>query len=195
MLDRGCVAVVLCALATIACAQGDIRKPGEIQQPRAKWQVPGEIQQPKGPWQKPGDIQVPRGIQAVKALEQKCERRLRVVADALFEFNQSTLAKDAGETLNALLPELKQATGQSAVVEGHTDAIGAADYNQKLSEARAATVRDWLVAHQALPAGTPIKGYGKTRPVAPNTKPDGGDDPAGRQANRRVEVALTTCKG
>jgi outer membrane protein OmpA-like peptidoglycan-associated protein len=63
-----------------------------------------------------------------------------------------------------------------------------------LSEQRAATVRDWLAAHGYVPASTPIKGYGKADPVAPNTKPDGSDDPQGRQKNRRVEVVIQTCK-
>jgi outer membrane protein OmpA-like peptidoglycan-associated protein len=61
---------------------------------------------------------------------------------------------------------------------------------------RAETVRGWLDAHGFL-AGLPkvdVKGYGKTRPVAPNKKPDGSDDPAGRQKNRRVEVVADTCR-
>jgi outer membrane protein OmpA-like peptidoglycan-associated protein len=203
-MTRILVALVPAVLATYALAQtpavpadaepkGAWRKPGEIQQPKGPWLVPGEIQQPKGPWQKPGEIQVPKGIEAVKAVDRKCERRLQVVADALFEFDRSTLSADAEQTLNALLPEIARAGSQRALVEGHTDAVGGADYNQTLSEARATTVRDWLVLHKALPAGTPIKGYGKTRPVAPNAHPDGSDDPAGRQRNRRVEVVLDTC--
>lgn len=50
------------------------------------------------------------------------------------------------------------------------------------------------MAKGALPAATPIQGWGKRRPVAPNAKPDGSDDPAGRQKNRRVEVVLDLCK-
>ncbi len=63
----------------------------------------------------------------------------------------------------------------------------------KLSEARAAAVRDWLAARHIVPAATPIKGYGKTMPIAPNTTSDGKDDPVGRQKNRRVEVVLEAC--
>ena len=40
---------------------------------------------------------------------------------------------------------------------------------------------------------TPIRGFGKTKPAAPNTIADGQDDPAGRQKNRRVEVVFDTC--
>jgi outer membrane protein OmpA-like peptidoglycan-associated protein len=63
----------------------------------------------------------------------------------------------------------------------------------KLSEARATTVRDWLAAHGTIPSATPIKGFGKTKPVAPNKTADGKDDPQGRQKNRRVEVVFDIC--
>lgn len=172
---------------------GPIQKPGEIQQPKGTWQKPGEIQQPKGKWQTPGEIQVPRGIQAIKTQNAKCQQRLSVVADALFEFDKATLNAQSEETLRALLPLLAKAGKHPVNIEGHTDAIGAADYNQRLSEKRAQAVKDWLVAQQAVPAAATIKGFGKTKPVAPNTKPDGSDDPAGRQKNRRVEVVIDTC--
>jgi OmpA-OmpF porin, OOP family len=157
------------------------------------WQTPGQIQQPTGPWQKPGDIQIPKGIEAVKSVSAHCTTRISVVADALFDFNASTLRSDAEETLSAAGPEILRAGKHKVTVEGHTDSIGGDAYNMTLSEARARTVRDWLVEHAVIPAGSAIKGYGKTEPVAPNTMPDGKDNPAGRQKNRRVEIAVDTC--
>ena len=73
-------------------------------------------------------------------------------------------------------------------IEGHTDAIGSDADNQALSERRAAAVRGALEA--ALGSGYQYTsvGFGETRPVAPNTKPDGSDDPDGRALNRRVEI-------
>ncbi|HEX3553129.1 MAG TPA: OmpA family protein [Thermoanaerobaculia bacterium] len=165
----------------------------EIQKPRDKWQTPGEIRKPTGPWQKPGEIQVPKGIQAIRTEEARCTQRFLVGSDALFEFDKATLTPDAEETLKALVPLLAKAGKHPATVEGHTDAKGTDAYNQTLSEKRAETVKDWLAAHGALPAATSTKGWGKRRPVAPNTKPDGADDPAGRQKNRRVEVVLDLC--
>jgi outer membrane protein OmpA-like peptidoglycan-associated protein len=182
------------ALALPAAAQHEIQTPGEIQQPHGTWQKPGEIQQPKGPWQKPGEIQVPKGIQAIHAQEERCTKRFLVGSDALFEFDKSALTPDAELTLKALLPLLAKAGKHPATVEGHTDAKGSDSYNQALSEKRAAVVKDWLVAHQALPASTPTKGWGKRHPVAPNAKPDGADDPEGRQKNRRVEVVMDLCE-
>jgi len=166
---------------------------GAIQQPTGSWQVPGAIQQPTGNWQVPGAIQVPKGIQAVHSFDEPCDKRLRVLGDALFDFDKATLRPDAEETLAAAGAEILKAGKHPVTIEGHTDSIGGADYNMALSENRARAVRDWLAAHGFIPAESAIKGYGKTRPIAPNTTPDGKDDPQGRQKNRRVEIVIATC--
>jgi outer membrane protein OmpA-like peptidoglycan-associated protein len=192
--------LLLTAAAWPAVAQDksyEIHAPGrtfEIQKPRDNWQVPGEIRQPTGKWQQPGEIQVPKGIQAVKAVAvNRCERRLSVVADALFDFDKASLRTDAEETLLAAAPELKKLGSKPSHVEGHTDSKGGDAYNIKLSEARATTVRDWMAKRDLIPAATPTRGLGKTKPVVSNTTTDGKDDPAGRQKNRRVEVVFDTC--
>jgi outer membrane protein OmpA-like peptidoglycan-associated protein len=161
---------------------GEEKKPGN-------WQTPGEIQQPKGTWQTPGEIQKPGEIQRV---EERCRRRLVVAADALFGFDQATLSPRAEATLAALGPQLAGAEGK-VTVEGHTDAKGSDEYNRTLSESRARAVRDWLAARGHLPAGAAIAGYGESKPIAPNARADGSDDPDGRQKNRRVEVVVETC--
>jgi len=169
--------LTLAVLPASARAQGgQIRTPGEIQQPKGTWQVPGDIQ-------KPGDIQ---------RVDERCRRRLVVAADALFAFDEDELSPQAEATLAALGPQLAKEKG-AVTVEGHTDAKGGDDYNRQLSERRARAVRDWLAAHQHLAAGTPAVGYGESKPVAANAKPDGSDDPAGRARNRRVEVVIATC--
>ena len=62
-----------------------------------------------------------------------------------------------------------------------------------LSENRAGAVKKWLVDKGGINTSRiTTKGWGETRPVAPNKKPDGSDDPEGRQKNRRVELTLTT---
>jgi outer membrane protein OmpA-like peptidoglycan-associated protein len=172
---------------------GPWQQPGEVRAPTGPWQKPGEIRAPTGPWQKPGEIQVPKGIQAVRSNATACERRVAVVADALFDFDKSSLRNDAVETLAALGPEIAKSGKHPMVVEGHTDAIGTDAYNQRLSEQRALAVRDWLARQGFIPAGTATRGFGKTRPVAPNQTADGRDDPEGRQKNRRVELAINTC--
>lgn len=188
MRPHAFVWLALLALSLPAAAQH------EIQKPKDNWQTPGEIQQPRGTWQTPGEIQVPKGIQAIRTEDAKCTRRFVVGADALFDFDKATLTPNAEETLEALVPLLAKAGKHPASIEGHTDSKGADDYNQTLSEKRARTVKDWLVAKGAVAASTPTQGWGERKPVAPNNKPDGSDDPQGRQKNRRVEVIVDTCK-
>jgi outer membrane protein OmpA-like peptidoglycan-associated protein len=188
IMPRFILTLLLFALAAPAAAQQ------EIQKPRDTWQKPKEIQQPRGTWQQPGELQVPKGIQAIRTQQEKCVKRFLVGADALFEFDKATLTPDAEETLEALRPLLAEAGRRPVRVEGHTDAKGSEEYNQTLSEKRAQAVKDWLMAHGVIPAESPTQGFGEQRPVAPNSRPDGSDDPAGRQKNRRVEVVLDLCE-
>ena len=188
--------IVVASLLLIAATAPALSesKTYDVGQPKGTWQTPGPIQMPKDTWQVPGDIQVAKGIDAVRTTTTRCERRLGVVADALFDFDKSSLRPDAEDTLRAAAPEIRKIGGKPSRVEGHTDAKGTDAYNMKLSEARATTVRDWMAKREFVPAGTPIKGYGKTVPAAPNTTTDGQDDPVGRQKNRRVEVVFDTCQ-
>ena len=115
-------------------------------------------------------------------------------ADALFDTDKANLRPDAEVTLLAAAPGIKKLGAQPLRIEGHTDAKGGDACNMKLSEARATAVRDWMAKRDVVPAATPIKGYGKSAPAAPNATADGRDDPAGRQQNRRVEMVFDTCK-
>ncbi len=77
------------------------------------------------------------------------------------------------------------------MISGHTDSKGSEEYNQKLSEKRAESVKKWLIENAGVnPKIIEISGYGESRPVAPNTNPDGSDNPEGRQKNRRVEIVI-----
>ena len=75
-------------------------------------------------------------------------------------------------------------------IEGHTDAKGAKAYNHALSLKRASSVEAWLKKNGLKGVTFETRGYGDTQPVAPNAKPDGTDDPAGRARNRRVEIVM-----
>ncbi len=155
------------------------------QQPKGNWQKPGEIQQPKGTWQVPGEIQ---------KVKESCAERYRMGSDALFAFDKADLTPAAEQTLEKLGPMIRSAGKHPISVEGHTDAIGDPKYNQTLSEKRARAVRAWLADKKLVPADAPITGYGKSKPVAPNTRPDGSDNPPGRALNRRVEIVVDTCR-
>lgn len=122
-------------------------------------------------------------------LETRREARGLIVnlSDVLFDFNQASLKSGAREKLSKLAGILLAYPGTYHIeIEGHTDAVGSQDYNQKLSEDRAQTVRAYLSQ-----AGIPdtrivaVRGFGKIRPVATN------DTPEGRQMNRRVEIVIS----
>jgi outer membrane protein OmpA-like peptidoglycan-associated protein len=87
--------------------------------------------------------------------------------------------------LRALGREIMEAPYQLAIVEGHTDSVGSEEANQRLSEQRANTVREWLIKNAGVPAAKiRAKGYGETRPIADN------GNFQGRHRNRRVEVRV-----
>jgi outer membrane protein OmpA-like peptidoglycan-associated protein len=127
-------------------------------------------------------------ISISEILETRQEARGLIVnlSDVLFDFNQATLKAGAREKLSKLAGILLAYPGKYRLeIEGHTDSVGSDEYNQKLSENRAASVRDYLVQ-----GGIPmervqaVRGFGKTRPVTTN------DTAEGRQRNRRVEIVI-----
>jgi len=119
------------------------------------------------------------------------EVRIDLAADVLFDFDKSTIKKEAEPSLRNLATVLKANAGAAVTIEGHTDAKGADAYNQTLSEQRAASVKQWLVTNaQISGANITTRGLGKTKPIAHNTKPDGSDDPEGRAKNRRVQIIV-----
>jgi outer membrane protein OmpA-like peptidoglycan-associated protein len=117
------------------------------------------------------------------------EIRIELSSDVLFDFDKATLLPKAIPTLEKVATVLGSYPNAECTVEGHTDALGNPQYNQKLSERRADSVKTWLTAH-GVNARFSIRGYGKTKPVAPNTLPNGKDNPGGRAKNRRVEIVV-----
>src|ERR1041385_5542481 len=107
------------------------------------------------------------------------------MSDVLFKTGSFELLSGARERLAKVSGIVIAHPGLHLEVEGHTDAVGSDDYNQKLSENRAQAVRDYLV-QQGIPDNAIVsRGLGKTQPVATN------DTAEGRQQNRRVELVLS----
>lgn len=119
-----------------------------------------------------------------------------LAGDVTFDFDKATIRPDARPTLDKLAELIKTTNPPRIAIEGHSDAKGNDAYNQKLSEARAMAVRDYLISVRTVD-GTKldVKGIGELKPVAPNQTPDGNDDEAGRAKNRRVEVILAKGAG
>jgi outer membrane protein OmpA-like peptidoglycan-associated protein len=107
------------------------------------------------------------------------------ISDVLFDFNKYTLQPGAREKMAKVSGILLAYPGLKIQLEGHTDSIGTDEYNMKLSQQRAAAVREYLIG-QGVPASTvTAMGFGKSAPVASN------DSAAGRQRNRRVDMVVS----
>jgi outer membrane protein OmpA-like peptidoglycan-associated protein len=130
-------------------------------------------------------------VQDLQVKETGQEIRIELAADVLFDFDKADLRPAAQKTLHDAATIIKERAKGDVRIEGHTDSKGNDAFNQKLSERRAASVKAWFTDKEGL-GGVQFstQGLGEKKPVAPNTKPDGSDDPEGRQKNRRVEIIL-----
>ncbi|GAA3762104.1 hypothetical protein GCM10022225_54790 [Plantactinospora mayteni] len=185
---------------------------GLLLTPTAVWAAPGGTPSPGptvvgGPtYRSPGgevetpvlDVQTPTadvflvsGNVEGDSTEAESADRVEVTlgADVLFAFGKADLTPAANQRLARVAERIRSQASGTVLVDGHTDSIGSEADNLRLSRRRAEAVRDALVA---LLAGAPVtfrvSGYGEQKPVAPNSTPDGDDDPVGRAKNRRVEI-------
>jgi outer membrane protein OmpA-like peptidoglycan-associated protein len=138
-------------------------------------------------------VEISGTVQDLQVKEIGNEVHIDLAADVLFDFDKSDILPNAEETLGKAAAIIRERAKGVVLVAGHTDSKGGEAYNMSLSERRANSVRDWFRTKGGL--GTTqfeTKGFGAKQPVAPNQKPDGSDDPKGRQMNRRVEITIRT---
>ena len=127
-------------------------------------------------------------VDSLKPVE-SCGTTITLEDGVLFDFGKSDIRPEAAATLKNLAEVLTNAKVPLAHIYGHTDSIGDDASNQTLSEERAAAVVSEL-KKDGVTATLDSQGFGESKPVAPNTNADGSDNPAGRQANRRVEIFI-----
>jgi outer membrane protein OmpA-like peptidoglycan-associated protein len=107
------------------------------------------------------------------------------MADVLFELAKYELSTDAQLKLAKLSGIIQAHPGLNLAIEGYTDDTGTADFNMKLSQQRAETVRQFLVTQGLSPDSISSKGLGQADPIADNSTA------AGRKQNRRVEIIVS----
>jgi outer membrane protein OmpA-like peptidoglycan-associated protein len=110
---------------------------------------------------------------------------IATMPDVLFETNKYVLKPAARESLAKIAGIMLAYPDLRLEVDGYTDSTGSDEYNQQLSEKRAASVRDYLAQQNTPPASITVMGFGKAQPVASN------DTAAGRRQNRRVELVVS----
>jgi outer membrane protein OmpA-like peptidoglycan-associated protein len=107
------------------------------------------------------------------------------MADVLFQTGRYELSSDAQLKLAKLSGIIQAHPGLNLAIEGYTDSTGAADFNMKLSQQRADSVRQFLISQGLTPDTITSKGLGEADPIADNSTA------AGRKLNRRVEIIVS----
>lgn len=124
-------------------------------------------------------------------------QKISFSGDALFAFDKSTLKPEGKAMLDKLVRQLDGATNDTIVVTGHTDRFGSNAYNQKLSERRAQTVKNYLVGMNVQASRIDAEGKGETQPVTKTDECRGAKSKkviACLQPDRRVDIEMTGSK-
>ncbi|SHM97771.1 Outer membrane protein OmpA [Chitinophaga jiangningensis] len=112
------------------------------------------------------------------------------LTDVYYDFDQATLKTESFASLDKLVSMLNEHPTMEIELGAHTDSKGSEKHNKKLSEARAKSVVDYLISKGIDKSRLTWKGFGASLPVAPNTLPDGSDNPEGRALNRRTTFSI-----
>lgn len=109
--------------------------------------------------------------------------------EVLFDFGSDVVRPEGVSSLRQLADAVGHVNVPKLLVHGHTDSVSDDAFNQSLSERRANAVAK-VLQEGGLSVPIEATGFGESKPVAPNEQPDGSDNPAGRQLNRRAEIII-----
>jgi len=168
--------------ASGACVQTNGIKHADCQPKKAPPPPPKKEEPKKAPPPPPPKKEEPKP--APKSVKQA----VVIQADALFDFDKSVVRPDGKKSIDEAIAKLKGVDIEMVIATGHTDSIGTDAYNQKLSERRAAAVKDYLVSKGMPAAKITTIGKGESQPVATNKTAEG------RQKNRRVDIEFKGVK-
>lgn len=115
---------------------------------------------------------------------EETENQVYTLKNVYFDTDKATLRESSNDALNDLLSALQTNPAMEIEIAGHTDSKGDADYNRKLSQRRAESVKQYLVKRGIDEDRLKAKGYGESEPIATN------ETEQGRQKNRRTEVRI-----
>jgi outer membrane protein OmpA-like peptidoglycan-associated protein len=113
----------------------------------------------------------------------KVERTI-ILDDVLFDFDRSNIKPEAAAILDRLVSFMNENKDKKVSLSGHTDSVGTEAYNQKLSERRVSSVRDYVVKKGVESGRVSGQGFGESKPIADNKTREG------RAKNRRVEIKV-----
>ena len=150
-----------------------ITKKAEPAKPAAP-SAPAEPAKPTGP--------VTPAAPAAPAAPASVKKAITIQAEALFDFDKSVLKPDGKKSIDDAVAKMKDIDVEIVIATGHTDSIGTDAYNQKLSERRANSVKEYMVSKGVPATKITTLGKGETQPVATNKTKEG------RAKNRRVDI-------
>lgn len=114
-----------------------------------------------------------------------------VIKNIYYEYAKWNLTDSSKAILDRTVYKLMVENPRIIVeIASHTDSVSSEEYNMKLSQKRAESVVKYLISKGIEKERLVAKGYGESKPIAPNTNPDGTDNPEGRQKNRRTEFRI-----
>lgn len=116
--------------------------------------------------------------------------KIFVLENIYYDFNKYDIRPDAARELDKLAQILIDNPEIKIELSSHTDSVDTDEYNLWLSQKRAEAAVNYLVKRGIANDRLVAKGYGESKPIARNTNPDGTDNPAGRQKNRRTEFKI-----
>ena len=123
-------------------------------------------------------------------LEKIEKNKVFVLENIYYDFNKYNIRPDAAQELDKLVTILEDNPHIKIELSSHTDSVDTERYNQMLSQKRAESAVEYIVSQGIEESRLIAKGYGESQPIAPNTNPDGTDNPAGRAKNRRTEFKI-----
>jgi outer membrane protein OmpA-like peptidoglycan-associated protein len=167
--------------------QGDARAAAMAQEQAAKDQLAQARQAAEQAEQEKAQLreQIRQQLNLILETRETARGLIVNLSDVLFDSGQYSLKPGAREKLAKVSGIILAHPGLTLQIEGHTDSIGSDDFNQRLSEKRADSVRTYLVGEGISGDTVTAIGLGKADPVATNTTA------AGRQQNRRVELIVS----
>nr|MCU0369475.1 OmpA family protein [Cyclobacteriaceae bacterium] len=129
-------------------------------------------------------------LDTLMILDRKERNRIFVLQNIYFGYDSADIRKDAAKELDKLVVLLTDNPDLKIEMGSHTDSVASDAYNIQLSQRRAESTVNYLIRKGIAPDRLVAKGYGESKPIARNTNPDGSDNPAGRQKNRRTEFKI-----
>ena len=148
--------------------------------------APAKPAEPAAP--APTPAPAPKPAEPAKPAPTAVRQSIVIQADALFDFDKSVVRPDGKRSIDEALAKIKGVDLEMVIATGHTDSIGTDRYNQRLSERRAAAVKEYLVSKGIASSKVTTIGKGESQPVATNKTAEG------RQKNRRVDIEFKGVK-